>query len=106
MENKRKAHCTAGALCSPPSNLAGSTEYVADVRFPSCWIAVPLVPAWDDTLNAGCSCQHSRMETLFAAEMAVRFNEDGGAAVTVETKKAGAANHKTKDRKRCMFHSF
>lgn len=103
---KRKAYCTAGALCSPPSNLAGSTEYVADVRFPSCWIAEPLVPACDDTLNAGCSCQHSRMETLFAAEMAVRFNEEGGAAATVETRKAGAANDRLKDRMGCMVHSF
>jgi hypothetical protein len=61
-------------LCKPPLKLGGNTVNDAFARFPNCSIAAPDVPAWLEEVKFAVSCQHSRIDSLLAAERAVKLN--------------------------------
>lgn len=44
-----------------------------------------MVPASLDTIKGSESCQHSRIESPLAAEMAVRFKKEGAAMVVANS---------------------
>ena len=56
----------------PPSKRGGMTVYVALSRLPRKKFKAPTVPATAEVTKDG-SCQHSNIELLFEAEMAVRL---------------------------------
>jgi len=74
-------YCTAGALWTPPLKCAGITTILVFTALPSWWTAVPVVPAWPDTAKGSDSCQHSRIDSPSAAEMAVRLRYVDAAVV-------------------------
>ena len=99
---KMWTHCTTGALCNPPLDSGGVTEYAADARFPSCWIGDPAIPGVDEIVKPGCNCQHSKMDLLLAAEMTVRFREVGGGGAAAHAGTRDAAQ-RTRGMIACIF---
>ena len=83
---RSNTHCTTGALCKPPSNLAGmSPKLIAPVS-PNCANSAPEVPAAADVMNGAFNCQHSRIDPLCAfAEMAVMLSVWGVGAIIADT---------------------
>lgn len=78
------AYCIAGALCLPPSNFAGMTEYDAfPLTEPRFSISEPAVPAWEDSVKPGSRAQHSRMDLLLRAPMTVTLRVLRSGAVAV-----------------------
>lgn len=72
-----KTYCGAGALCKPPSNCAGNK--VIELEFPAAPMlsdCTPWVPGVWLTVNPGVRAQHSMVDWLLAAEIAVMFNVD------------------------------
>lgn len=45
---------------------------------PNCRLLAPIVPACDEVVKPGTSCQHSSVEAPLLAEMAVILREVGG----------------------------
>lgn len=65
-KKKKGTYCNAGALCKPPSNLAGKIEKDAfPPTRPRLRASDPEVPAVEDRWKPGSSAQHSRVEWLF-----------------------------------------
>lgn len=76
-----------GALCRPPSNAAGSTVYEMLAAFPITAVALPVMPGIAADSNGVSICQHSRVEALLAAPMAVMFRDSAGTSVALASTK-------------------
>lgn len=85
---KDGTNCAAGALCFPPSNLAGRAMRLAFDTAPSCCIAVPAMPASVAWTMGSVNCQHSIVLLPSDAEMAVTLKYLG---VGADCKEAGEA---------------
>lgn len=84
MEGQKDTYCSAGALCNPPSNLAGRIENDAfPLTKPRLRASDPDVPGVDDCLKPGSRAQHSSVEWLFWAPRTVTFSVLGLVAATV-----------------------
>lgn len=87
-----------GALCRPPSNAAGSTVYEMLAAFPITAVALPMMPGIAADSNGVSICQHSRVEALLAAPMAVMFRDSAGTRLAL-------ASAKTRECRVCILDS-
>lgn len=80
-EGVEMIYCRAGALCFPPSKLAGRIEYDAfPLNGPRLRAADPAVPAWEDSTKPGSRAQHSSVDLLSWAPITVTLSVLGVAA--------------------------